>query len=110
MTGDRQDDWGPWVEHDGQGCPVPRGTLGEAELRNGTVVPFRALCGSVIGGPERPASRRAGSAWIWGSGPYWRLEVVAYRVRRPRGMAILREVVEVLPAPDPVRDLEDAPR
>ena len=90
------EEWGPWVEHDGKGCPLEKGTLGEACLRNGKIVVFRALCGSVIGGPNDPI---AGCAWEWGNKPIrWRFyEVIRYRVRKPRALLDLIEMVESLP-------------
>ena len=90
-----EEEWGPWIEHDGGGCPVQKGTHGEAKLRDGRVVFFVALCGSVNGGPGTKPSTY-GSAWVWGSsGPnYEQNEVIRYRIRRPRGLTILQRIAE----------------
>ena len=93
------DAWSPWIEHDGKGCPVAKGTPGEGELRDGRVVFFRALCGSTRGGPDVVASSREGSAWVWDSSLFTSDEVVRYRIRRPRALLQLIEMVENLPAP-----------
>lgn len=101
-------EFGPWVEHDGAGCPVRRGTLGEGELRNGRVVPFRALCGSTVGGPYvEPLWPGGGDAWTWGSsGPFGvPHEVVRYRLRKPRGVAIVEEILSAVEA-EQVEELE----
>lgn len=89
-----KEEWGPWIEHDGRGCPVPKGTLGEAELRDRRVVFFMAQCGTTNGGPGTK-SQIAGSAWSWGSsGPdYEECEVVRYRIRKPRGLTILENAM-----------------
>lgn len=96
------EEWGPWIVHDGQGCPVPKGTLGEARLRNDRIIAFRAQCGSTNGGPDVPADPMNGSAWVWGSHPLLDRsnEVLAYRIRKPRGLSQLQEMI---------RDLEDEP-
>lgn len=93
---EQKDEWGPWIEHDGSGCPLPAGTLGEAKLRCGRVASFRACCGSTLGGPYVKATA-SGSAWIWGSSVYTEQEVVRYRIRRPRGMAVLDKAMTDLP-------------
>lgn len=94
------DEWGPWIEHDGRGCPLQRGTLGEAELRTGRIVAFRASCGSTRGGPYVPAPDNAyTSAWVWGGKPdRWKdEEVIRYRIRKPRGAVILESLLADLP-------------
>ena len=95
-------DWGPWIEHDGKGCPLPVGTIGEAELRCGRIAPFRALCGSTRGGPQSPptgAGKEQTDAWTWGGKPSgWEgEEVIRYRIRKPRGLTILEEILNDLP-------------
>lgn len=94
--------WGPWIEHDGKGCPLRQGTLGEAVLRCGDVVPFRALCGSTRGGPYVPANALAGSAWVWGSSDRAADDIIRYRVWYPDA---LEELKRIAAAPSPV----DAP-
>ena len=98
------EEWGPWIEHDGKGCPCV-GKYVEVELRNGKTI--EAIAGSEC--------RRAGvsvdgdrSAWVWlaRSDYLKQTEVIRYRIRRPRGLTILQDLIENLPAP--VRETEDA--
>ncbi len=93
-------EWGPWIEHDGKGCPVPVGTKGDAELRCGRIVPFCAGMGSTRGGPYKPSKFRGTSAWEWGGKPanHFGEEVIRYRVRKPRGLTILENLIADLPA------------
>lgn len=100
------EEWGPWIDHDGKGCPIAKGTPGEGELRDGRVVFFRALCGSTRGGPDVVACYREGSAWVWGSSLLTSDEVVRYRIRRPKALQQLIQMVENLPAHKPT--YEDA--
>lgn len=91
------EDWGPWIEHDGKGCPLPKGTF------------FHAVGAS---GREEVAQREHGPGvppphfWC-----YWAHDtlpaecfpdrVIRYRIRRPRALQKLVELVETLPAPEP---------
>lgn len=94
------EEWGPWIEHDGKGQPVPTGTVGEAELRCGRVAPFCAGLGSTRAGPYSPPKNYHGtSAWHWGGKPrvYVGDEVIRYRIRKPRGLTILEGLLENMP-------------
>ena len=33
--------WGPWIDHDGHGCPLPIGTVVRVELRCGSIHVYR---------------------------------------------------------------------
>lgn len=94
------DEWGPWIEHDGKGCPVPVGTIGQATLRCARIAPFCAGMGSTRGGPYKPATFKGSSAWEWGGKPqkYVGEEVISYRIRKPRGLVILDQIIADLPA------------
>ena len=98
------DEWGPWIEHDGKGCPCV-GQYVRVDLRNG-------VTREVIAGEE---CRRAGvsvngerSSWVWMARTAYQrgYEVIRYRIRRPRGLTILQDLIENPPAP--VREMEDA--
>ena len=89
------EEWGPWIKHDGMGCPVV-GIYVRAEISNGTQVEGVAS--------PRCADPPPGyaSAWIWASlraDETW-ARVVRYRVRRP---ASLRRLIEI--ADDPLKGL-----
>ena len=77
-------EWGPWVEHDGQGCPLPEGTVieGRYELNVGHFVQW-----------VHPIPRRTPS-WDWrnwgrpysATDPSRVMALRRYRIRRPRAL------------------------
>jgi len=88
-------EWGPWIEHDGKGCPVV-GIYVRAEINNGIQVEGVAS--------PRCADPPPGyaSAWIWSTLPAdekW-ARVVRYRIRRPLA---LRRLIDL--AADPQKGL-----
>lgn len=95
-----REEWGPWVEHDGMTRPVPKGTYVSVYLRSGAVV--EAITGRNGVMPDGTLVRGyVGDAWLWGSIPGMEAaEVVRYRVRKPRALQQLREMIENLPAPE----------
>ncbi len=97
MNGDAE--WGPWVEHDGKGCPVAAGTLVEA-----LVVGFWTETGrrDSSSGLHHLGAWRAlvdddGDPWFFDRPGT--VEVRLYRVRKPRALLDLIDLVENLPAP-----------
>lgn len=86
------EEWGPWIEHDGTGCPVV-GMYVIAVIADG-----RSFEGVASPGCDKPP-RGYASAWIWSSIPricFWR-RVVRYRVRRPDA---LRRLIDLAAEPD----------
>ncbi len=83
-------EWGPWTEHDGKGCPCV-GQWVEGCYRNGETEEFRATGGY----------NEMGSSWDWGSIPDHCQEwaIVSFRIRKPRGLAVLENLIADLPAP-----------
>lgn len=79
------EEWGPWIEHDGKGCPCV-GHCGQSEFND----PSHTVIGPTVftGHPE---------AWDWGyeSGDWYK--VTRYRIRKPRGLTILEGLLENLP-------------
>jgi hypothetical protein len=87
------DEWGPWIDHDGNGYPVQAGTLVQAINRVGSIYSARVM-------HQNPSF----NAWDWSSCPNWpSFHVMRYRTRNPRGLIILQEI-----AADPQPVLEDA--
>lgn len=78
--------WGPWIEHDGKGCPC----LGEyinGEYGDGFLI--TGVAGS-----------QGGGAWIWsGEKAPW-THLARYRIRKPRALLDMIERA---------RELDDAP-
>ncbi|WP_434612107.1 hypothetical protein [Tabrizicola sp. M-4] len=98
------EEWGPWIEHDGKGCPV----VG-LYVRIGTETGFE-----IEGVPsEKCAAPAAGevSAWIWSTLPQREafLRVVRYRIRRPLALRRLIDLAadhqKGLPPRFPVEEL-----
>ena len=101
-----REEWGPWVPHDGKGCPcVGKLVQCEWERYPGS---FRV--------DNDAALARGGKGWFW---QFWLKPIVGdsgdiglcaritrYRIKRPRALQQLREMIETLPAPS--RQKEDA--
>lgn len=89
------EEWGPWIEHDGKGCPVAQGMTVQAMHNKNRVVafqvgvPWRCLFSGLRGdGSERD--------WIWGA--YENdAPILAYRIRKPKALRELIDMVENLP-------------
>lgn len=93
--------WGPWIEHDGKGCPVPVGTRVFVRLREGHEYASIAGCSSneLVVKPHGCENKKGLSRWIAIGSP---VDIVRYRIRKPRGMTVLQEIVA-----NPERELED---
>jgi hypothetical protein len=76
------DEWGPWIEHDGKGRPVPRGA----------VVHMVARC-VVTGTIEQQVgvAHEDRGSWDW-SDPAGLMKIISYRVRKPRALSMLQEI------------------
>jgi hypothetical protein len=75
-----KDEWGPWVEHDGKGLPCPAGAFVQAIDREGDL--YDELADDL--------------EWLW-SGTNWCVDIIRYRIRKPRGLTILEGLLENLP-------------
>lgn len=74
-------EWGPWIEHDGKGCPcIGMYVEVDHDFGDGLILP-------------RVTGRRG-----W-NGNVLECNVIRYRIRKPRGLTILQEIIENLPAP-----------
>lgn len=109
------DEWGPWIDHDGRGRPLPKGTLVCGILGDGREDVWRIgrfVC-CVTGkdkGPN-PGYNQKTCGWSWaipGNRCSQKNHVIRYRVRRPRGMQVLDRVLAQLP-PDRPRDPDPQP-
>lgn len=87
--------WGPWIQHDGKGCPVV-GMYVCLVVANGETYE-----GIAEPGCDNPPKGWA-SAWVWASVPgcdSW-ARVMRYRVRRPNALRRLIDMAE-----DPLKGL-----
>ena len=88
MEGDMSEQWGPWIEHDGCGCPVPNGTVVHVVYESGQEIIASV---SANGRPD------CLNPWVWVLGYQ---NIIRYRIRKPRGMIILESIL---------RGVEDCP-
>ena len=105
------DEWGPWIEHLGDGCPASLvGKTVECEYTNedGTQItgyrvadPLNELLASCASWhANRYMNSGNDGRWEDWSGP---MEyVIRYRIRKPRGMEVLQEILTDLPQPEKV--------
>lgn len=88
-------EWGPWIDHDGKGCPLPVGTVVEGR--------FEWKVGHFVHEIYVLTDKTPSWDWRnWGR-PYGDGRLVMalrrYRVRKPRALLDLIDLVENLPAP-----------
>ena len=86
-----KEEWGPWIDYDGAGCPsYAVGLYVQAKCAepwdHGQI---RDIVEGVVSG------RNAQSSWHWGINGC--TDVIVYRIRKPRGMVILEGLLENLP-------------
>jgi hypothetical protein len=83
------EEWGPWIEHDGKGCPCGGSFVEfEAGIWDRREVRMRGFIACVSG--------KAG----WKAGDYKSkktYEVIRYRIRKPKGLTILEGLLTNLP-------------
>lgn len=87
--------WGPWVQHDGGGCPLPAGTIVEVfcEDRFGFV---RSHVGQVDGDSY--------SSWDWSHFPELK-KILRYREKKPKGLTLLQEIARDVKVPTAPTDI-----
>ncbi|PCJ24134.1 MAG: hypothetical protein COA96_10335 [SAR86 cluster bacterium] len=96
------DEWTDWRDHDGKGVPVPIGMFAEWVFCDFNFEPLGQSSGMVKGG----------NSWLWAGGinrmksnpARWAAPFTRYRIRKPRALQQLIEMVETLPVP--VKHLE----
>ena len=114
---DAPEEWGPWIEHDGNGCPP--NLIGEILLiefrlaandedggRDGQIAYTETIVNELFASlPEWERSKFGSYARRPDDGrTYAVADVIRYRIRKPRGLTILEGLLENLPE----REGEDA--
>lgn len=85
------EEWGPWIEHDGKGCPC----LGMYVHRIADKPGYNPELGRSV--TELVGIVEHVGPWIWGNPMYVR--VLRYRIRKPRGLTILEKLIADIPQP-----------
>lgn len=88
-----QEEWGPWIEHDGRGMPD--------EVRG----MYIAITGKTLEGDERTSEGFSplevpqcalicweGGGWL--SEVHYAIPIIRYRIRKPCGLTILQRIAE----------------
>lgn len=83
----KDEECGPWIEHDGKGCPCI-GAVVQSVERSGLMETH--IAGGIGNGQGRQ--------WDWCA---WRMlgghssrNIIRYRIRKPRGLTILEEIAQ----------------
>ncbi len=94
------EEWGPWIEHDGKGCPcvgcvvyVLIGPLDRSDPKDDDGPWDEGWTG--VSRSEGVGIAQEGSCWTWGSGNSY--PVIWFRIRKPHGLTILEGLLENLP-------------
>ncbi len=93
----QKDEWGPWIEHDGKGCPVVGQYVQDVcRFRDGH-----------IWETEGVVSSQDAEGWDWSlpseCGFFGELgRVIRYRIRKPRGLTILEDIAQGVREPEGV--------
>ena len=83
------EEWGPWVIHDGMGCPVPAGTIVEVVCLDRFGFSMRSVT-LALGGSY--------SSWNWEHFPVLK-RITRYRVKKPKGMRQLETILAEIDPP-----------
>lgn len=86
------EEWTDWIEHDASGCPIAVGMYCAVTCRG------RSGKERTLEGVMSPKGQRAGSWTVKDHLGLWD-QVIRYRIRKPRALLQLIEMVENLPAP-----------
>lgn len=84
-----EQEWGPWVIHDGLGCPLRSGTIVEVCFQD--AFGYKSTVVTCVAGGEY-------SSWNWEHYPELK-KIVRYREKKPKGLQMLRDLVANLDVP-----------
>ncbi len=88
-----QEEWGPWIEHDGRGVPPHLiGRWIEIECRNALGRPW--VSEGVLTLPLSKFTVMCWSGGGWMTARDHCAPVIRYRIRKPRGLTILQRIAE----------------
>lgn len=84
------EEWGPWVVHDGLGCPLPNGTI--VEVRFVDAFGYKSNLVTTVAGGDF-------SSWNWTHYPELK-KIVRYREKKPKGLELLEGLLQSLDSPE----------
>ena len=87
-------EWGPWIEHDGKGCPCVGQYVQTERLKK--IENWVGSSATIVDGKFTWGIARGGKSWFWENG--W-TRIIRYRIRKPRGLTVLENLIADLPAP-----------
>ena len=95
-----QEEWTEWFQHDGKGCPCV-GKMVEVVRANGDVSQFIAGRGESYKTKASFSylSMNTKSWWDWASDKPVYGEIIRYRLKKPRALLDLIQLIADLPAP-----------
>ena len=95
------EEWGPWIEHDGKGCPVVGQYIQCETDRDIHKMPdhVRLLKSRLV---EYIPRKTDSASWIGKAGF---AQVLRYRVRKPKGLTMLEQLLQNLPAPTKTKEM-----
>lgn len=95
-----EEEWGPWIEHDGKCRPVAAGVICEVEYAHGGTRIITAGSGKLVSVGKRVEIGYYGplyaSSWVH-AGKGKCAPIIRYRIRKPRGLTILESLLTDLP-------------
>lgn len=96
------EEWGPWIDHDGKGCPCVGEWVNGVERSGFEDIWIAGTC--VVEGDRvvgRTTDRGTDDCrWSWdvpGNTVWPEYHIIRYRIRKPRGLTILESLLENLP-------------
>jgi len=93
------EEWGPWVSHDQNGCPVPDGTIVELYCVFPPKIKFQGV--GKIGidyTREKWNDLDRDCKFLFNAGAYsYPIGILKYRIKKPKGLTILEGLLVKLP-------------
>ena len=89
-------EFGPWIAHDGNGCPVI-GQVARVEYND----PNKTVQEHLIKGNPR--------SWVWDHEPKRWYKIIRYRIKKPRGLTLLEETLKEVNDTHPLKVKEFDP-
>ena len=103
------EEWGPWIKHDGGRCPLKVGQVAKFRCRNG----LERVWGKGSfdqNGNDKPLNPNGKNfnIWLWmeRTEPKW-FDAMEYQIKKPKGLTILESLIASLPTP--VKQLQLTP-